>query len=79
MQVHVPVTLPGYRPPAPQELSIDEIRPPIPWYQPDPEEDEFNWKEIEKDLQEFDEGKVIPVNRMCIGPNVVPWLKPCRL
>lgn len=49
-----------YHPPEPQELSIDEIRPPIPWYQPEQEEDEFDWKEVEKDVQEFDEGKVFP-------------------
>lgn len=53
----------SYRSPEPQQLSIDEVRPPIAWYQLEVETDEFDWKDVEKDVQEFDEGKVFPTNR----------------
>ncbi|KAH3841266.1 hypothetical protein DPMN_114725 [Dreissena polymorpha] len=52
--------MPGYRPPEPQLLTIDDIRSPIPWYQDDEEErDEFNWTQVEEDLLEFEDGKTI--------------------
>lgn len=37
-------------------LNVDDIRPPIPWYQDDEEEDEFDWAQVERDLSSLDEG-----------------------
>lgn len=52
--------MPGYRPPEPQLLTIDDIRSPIPWYQDDEvEKDEFNWAQVEEDVMEFEDGKTI--------------------
>lgn len=45
-EIKIQNVLPSYAYPQPPLASIDEIRPPIPWYQ-DNETDEFDWSSIE--------------------------------
>ncbi|XP_053406230.1 uncharacterized protein LOC123565993 [Mercenaria mercenaria] len=54
--IEIPVTIPGYSHPEPPMLNVDDIRPPIPWYQDDEEEDEFDWFKIEAEQSHSDEG-----------------------
>ncbi|XP_052792690.1 uncharacterized protein LOC128226730 isoform X1 [Mya arenaria] len=71
----VPPALPGYRPPAPQELTIDDIRPPIPWYEDDVEKDEFDWTEVEEDMQQYDEDRTVssfPSSYATPGTSITP-------
>ena len=46
LKVTVKSVLPGYTLPAPPEVCIDDIRPPIPWYQNE-NDDDFDWSDIE--------------------------------
>ena len=41
-------SLPEYAYPEPPTTSVDDIRPPVPWYRQDKKNDDFDWSVIEK-------------------------------
>lgn len=51
-KVHVPMSLRGYHPPEPPFQCVDDIRPTIPWFEEDNNDDEFDWKGVEDDLKD---------------------------
>ena len=48
----MPMSLRGYHPPEPPFQCVDDIRPTIPWFEEDNNDDEFDWKGVEDDLKD---------------------------
>jgi hypothetical protein len=46
LQIDIPETEPGYSFPEPPILNVDDIRPPILWYQDDEKDEEFDWSQL---------------------------------
>ena len=48
----MPISLRGYHPPEPPFMCVDDIRPAIPWFEEDNNEDEFDWLAVDEDLKD---------------------------